>query len=248
MYRLIYGFVNDDPNILSRSSVSTLLTIYRNRESIFSELPFELIQIIIKCMLENNDVLPPLFKIYHPHLYSRPDTNQRYVGFDYGHVKNLYTDPPFVYAGELCLSTAKPPIEVIDICHELFSGIQMKQYALLQDVYTSHYANGCIAFGYWINNHYFETDEIHVGEHKLDFIVPAHTLEREATIFLGVILDWIVAVEDEDDSCQSVNTIHKPYYPVSLPSRDKIIKALKDGKLSPLPVLTFIPLNCHCCT
>src|SRR5205814_4568518 len=97
----------------------------------------------------NNEVISPFNKYSLP-MYGNSTKGEVFIGYEYDRINGLY-DIPRTTDSCLQLSSKKVPGEIKKQFKELYPDSKPKTYALIQNVYTSHYADGKIMFGYWVN-------------------------------------------------------------------------------------------------
>ncbi len=263
-HRLVYGFDdenNADVDIYGpcRKAILTFLMIRSLRSSCMNLINKQIILIIAKIIWSDRSTFLDLKQFYIP-MYGTNDSNKVY-GFEFGRINELFDNPSFVYNGELRLNTALPPVEIIDMYTKHFPKVKMHSHAMIQNVYTSHYACGSIMYGYWFeiedkddDGYQYEieiTTDITLDDNKIEFVNVSHTcMVGNTNRFCGIELCYIGGVECSDDMIEWHNMFSRTYKPVKILTPEEIEKrcdAIIKITLK-YPILTFIPTMCYCCT
>lgn len=209
----------------------------------------------------DSDLVPmEPFQKYTAPLYgdSSDEDCLNFIGFEYGRIHEICEQVKWVYAGNLQLSTAEVPDIIVEKMKKMYPNQKLDCYAVIQNVYTSHYCYASIMFGYWINHNDGTMDDdkwSNVDDISgLDLVLPGHNalLDEGHCSFLGESLCDLSTNEDVDECLALATQIHKKYEPVDLPNRGDLVNAIKDidpdAKLSDLPVLICLQRVCYCCT
>ena len=133
-------------------------------------------------------------------MYGKPDGGGTFIGFEYGKIYGLYDNLHYSY-DSLTLGNFAVPDFIKTQFKIAYPNLNAKCYAIIQDVYTSHYANGNIMYGYWIST---DDDEI-VDEldelctlHDLDDMecfYPCHNMKHiPGQYFIGINYDTIICM------------------------------------------------------
>jgi len=210
-----------------------------------------------------------IFKHYFLPMYGSPCYDKVVFGFEYGRVNSLYSSETFVYNGHLCFTTAKPPNEIVEELRTKYPGKQINNYAMIQDVYTSHYTSADVVFGYWVDtsNLMDHTDEGENLYEKLSDLTwkddgvdgaqlidtsSGHNIPGQATFIIGKRIGKLPSTETIDECVHLEEALSKKYYTCPLPDKDALeeyVKKINPGlKLHRLPVLTLVQNMCYCCT
>lgn len=267
-HSLIYGFSEVDKMIYQpcKNAVYELLLLKKYSDCILSKIPKDLLLMICNILLDEKSSFldNDYFQIHSRIMYNNPC--EYYYGFEYGRIDNIFVDAPAVFNGSLQLSNAKPPQEVIDYYEKHFGGFgcesaRPKHFALLQNVYTTHYACGYIMFGYSIKPEKFADEYDHpslgVIDNECTFTDLSHVSKRDYIYFIGTIIACFDGIEDSEGAEVLAEKLKDKYVPPkNFISRDRILKILTDKYRFPLgqfeishyPILTFIPTMCYCCT
>lgn len=263
--RLVYGFAGDNTSSIiempCRRAILCLLTIHQfSNDSIISQIPKEIILIIAKQLWDfRQSFVAPLNVFYRP-MYNKDYIGEPYYGFDYGHVVNIFKESQAISAGTYQLSSAEVPIEIVNLYSKYFHGIEMKRYALLQNVYTSHYASGYVMYGYYFVDDMSigiekDHEEIEVDGITLSVIICiAHTANYYEN-FIGIEMGKFQGTESDEEAEHNAMIIHNKYIPPIIPSRERILDCLNknsmrvtDNQLDLFPMMSFVPTMCYCCT
>lgn len=187
-----------------------------------------------------------------------------FIGFEYGRVCGLYDSLHYSYENELQLCAESVPDSIIGSFADYYPGVTGKSYAIIQDVYTSHYVWGTIMYGYWITtNNKKVTGELCDLEldkkwKNVEIKLPGHNMkDLPGDLFIGKSLGELSQCEDNDvrDYYKLAKQICKTYMidnETNLPSRNTILKRLHKVNskidISIIPQIALIQNMCYCCT
>lgn len=191
------------------------------------------------------------------------NTTTEFIGLEYGRVCGLYDSLHYSYGNELQLCTETVPDFFIELFEKCYPGVTGKSYAIIQDVYTSHYVYGTIMYGYWITAQANIVDEL--CDLKLDkkwknteIKLPGHNMkDLPGELFIGISLGELSQCEDNDsrDYFKLAKQICKKYTLDDEPdilSRNTILKLLHtinpEIDISIIPQIALIQNTCYCCT
>lgn len=191
----------------------------------------------------------PPFKKYYVDMYGQHEDT--IIGFEFGGIVGIFDNPPSVFDGELIFSKAKPPQEIIDLFKITYPNEEPECHAIIQGVYTYHYATGVIAYGYWIeplddlddldDNSNNEPDIepvedplfeasccIHSKNYEgLELYNVAHTSETEQ-FFIGQKISDMGYSELGGGTMELYENLTKSYKPCVIPKKEDVLKFLKD--------------------
>ncbi len=219
---------------------------------------------------DDGDLLPKIkaiypFREFWLDMYGKHDT--RFIGFEFGKVSGIFDNPPAVYEGELCFTKADVPGKIVDNFKAKYPNQEAEKYAIIQDVYTSHYACGSIVYGYKIIQNKDDDDETvedalfhgtweKFGEMQL--LRFSHNAENgDAYVYtIGNVVEEFVTCEVPEECPQLFEQLTKNYTKTNLSEKgiikQKLVSCLEIDydsiELSYLPMLMFVPTMCYCCT
>ena len=205
-----------------------------------------------------------LFKHYSLPMYGgdSEDMSKQFIGFCIDSIYGIMDNYKAYYSGHLQFSTASVPEFIKDEFKNNFpEEITPKCYALIQNVYTSHYCYGSIIYAY-------EIDTSKLGDEVYDIDIETiriksdiytisksggHNMEKSPDYFIGNIIEDLETCEDHESCEKLADQLMKPYHiPMQLSSKSELINEIKEIDyrltLSKYPVLTFIECMCYCCT
>jgi hypothetical protein len=210
------------------------------------------------------------FKEYYTPMYGRDDGGLKFVGIKFDRIDKLFQN--YTHDSNiLAISTSEPSQAIKDLWKVTYPNIEGKCYCLIQNVYTSHYADAYVMYGYWFNvkddPNIDVSDEIwrirgaeYDGMMILD---PGHNQcdsgQMPAPFFYGKILKELHSNEAEDYCELLAENVRKIYTSdnIKIPTRSECIGSiiehanLPDPKLislSDAPEITIITGMCYCCT
>jgi len=214
--------------------------------------------------IEKNHLIVPLtiepFQKYTLPMYGAPDGgDDEFIGFEYGRIYGLYDNLHYAYDGSLKLTNCSVPSSIKELFNITYPLVIGKCYAIIQDVYTSHYANGNIAYGYWIFTDNDETcdklSDMSYNESTGDINVlcPGHNMKNiPSQYFYGKIIKRLPENECSDDCEKLAKQLCKSYTSINIPSRDNMLEELHqidpNIKLSTIPIIVLLEGMCYCCT
>lgn len=219
------------------------------------------------------DIKPihPFRKFISPMYGNDNGGNEVYIGFEYDRIYDLYKHMKPIYNGKLSFSQATPPQSIIDLFNETYPSKTGTIFALIQDVYTSHYVDGIIITGYPINKPIIEnkdSDEDEDFDYMIDnatyitdeygcriFNVGAgHNMNTPFTFFYGKEIANLPTNEDSNEAhtlAKTLNTVYE-FKSTDLPTREDCLKKIHkiDSRfsLNELPIMVMIQTMCYCCT
>jgi len=200
------------------------------------------------------------FKEYYTPM--RDEKGLNFIGFQFDRINRLYQD--YIHDPNiLIISNVSPSQAIKNLWNETYPEIEGKCYCLIQNV--SHYTNGSVAYGYWINTENYETDDLLNDFHMrgkningMTMFSPDHVQSDStpAPFFYGKLLARLPENEDENDCELSATNFMKIYKPQNIPSRleclNDIINKIKIDPKSIIffdqPEITVICNMCYCCT
>ncbi len=215
-------------------------------------------------------IIPP-FKQYTMPMYGGSE-NHKFIGYEYGRINGIFNQLHYDTT-ELHFSHSKVPDKIVELWKKTYPKLEAKCYAIIQDVYTCHYANGYVGYGYWMfeydncDGYCFGNDLESLEHHYISQI--SHTMkDTPSSLFCGVNLNEFSNIDELDDCEELAEQLCQVYKPSSkLASRETIIMHITgnvlsklnhnirriimtklDDILSPTPVIAFIPTMCYCCT
>lgn len=214
----------------------------------------------------------PLIKIYSLPLYGCnkcDDEENMIVGIEYGRIYNLYENAKYTYDNKMQISDATIPDKIKHIFDQKYPNIKGKYYAVIQNVYTSHYVSGLIMYGYWIlSENVLDLDtEILLGDviysyndidNEYDIIQCGHNMKHTPSKkFIGKILSYL----DETETGECCESLAKKFRKINSTENIEILStedlhlslnelagAPLHIRFSPAPMIAVIQTMCHCCT
>lgn len=199
------------------------------------------------------------FKKYYLPLYGNPHSGECIIGFEYNRVYGLYDNLHYSYT-KLNIVDNEVPNDIITLFEKCYPNLKGTTHAIIQDVYTSHYASGVIMCGYWILNEYdYVNDELFDISMKETFLdnLTIHCLGHNmkdcpSQYFIGRILSHLSSNEAEDNHHDLAEELSQTYTQISIPSKDKILSELHkistDITISIIPSIVLLQTMCYCCT
>ena len=192
-------------------------------------------------------------KLYHiPFCGDKECNNILYVGIEFGKVPNILDKLYKVDINEkLQITNDKPSIKIINKMGNLYPGKELKCYAILQNIYTSHYVSGEIYAGFLCNHN----DNIFdINLNGFTTINVSHNI-CDDKIFVGKQLskDYECFEEDDDTGLPGIKLyemLTTTYsYEGDASDFNEVMdnQQLKDFKKSKL-MIAFVPSMCYCCT
>lgn len=197
--------------------------------------------------------------------------NQRtFIGFEYGMIKGLY-DHATTKFDDMQLSQDIVPDVIKQSFSECYPDIEPKCYALIQNVYTSHYASGLIMYGYFMDLEATENvDEDYdirelvdrmQGNKDFDFDIEyfsaGHNMKypNDYMCFVGKKVTELPCLEDSDESAILAEQLTKVHSrPTNIKTSEEIkniiekFGELKVIKSTKIPQMATIQTMCYCCT
>lgn len=149
-----------------------------------------------------------------------------------------------------------------------YPGAQADTYAIIQDVHTSEYCGGYLAYGYWVDPitcqnskitplsfaaHQFKHDQ---GITEIHFIRVAHIMKTPSVFFCGTKIQYFPPLAQPADASKLAKKLSQVYLADdhSLPSKAVLEEYFRSKGLTELclfgatPELVIFPTTCHCCT
>lgn len=171
------------------------------------------------------------FKEYRT-IMSSKETGIKFIGIQFDKIDGLfenYTHHPNL----LILSKSEPAQYIKNLWEELYPSIEGKCYALLRNVQHSHYANGHVAYGYWVNSKDDNVcDSLSDNHGNIINGLTLSSIEHDqcsnvpTPYFYGEILGILSDNEDHDDCENLADAIMRIYHPCVIPTREKCISNL----------------------
>jgi len=272
--KLIYGFVIIDKDdycfrdldkiihepVIKAIQYFTLIKKFRNK-GIIELINKDIIDIICKKLWQRRKLFfdKKFIDVFYRPMYGKPLEEEPYIGFEYDRVGDIFKDCMSIMNGKFQLSGATPPDDVVDFYKKYYPNKELRKFALIQEVHTSHYVSGHIMFGYTIKVHDENCElDVHTHYDDIDLYGIDHVSKRDYNFFIGKEIEYFNGIEQPEDAVLFAEFIHKVYKPIkeNLLSRQDVIKILQNRyelnesemTLSDFPILTFIPTMCYCCT
>lgn len=208
-----------------------------------------------------------LFKKYSLYLYGYSDKGEKFIGFEYGRIYNLYDKLHYSYGDKLSFTQSKVPEEIKLLFKETYPKLKGSSHAIIQNVRCSHYTSGNVMHGYWIKVDEV-SDELHeaamgakmetYGFDNLEIMNVGHNMTDTNSVpseyFIGTTLKCFTPNEGDTDHKKLAKQLSKTYYSADskLPERDIILKVLHNINpnitIIQVPMLCLIQGMCYCCT
>lgn len=211
-----------------------------------------------------------IFKRYWLPMYGREDGGETFIGYQYNVIRGLYDKLHKSTTHTLRINNHKVSNEIRNEFKKEYPGVRGRKVALIQNVYTSHYATACVAYGYFIATR-SDTDldnldteamsdkPMIVDGVNLNVIEVAHDMadnlnKNYTRYFYGRIIEKFVALEDgETDPEKLAKQLNKLYKSVKLPSKQVMESQLQtiaenSNLYGNYPILAVLETMCHSCT
>jgi len=250
--------------------IMTLLAIRWFRSSMLSPLDKNVVILIARIIWNDRHSYIPLDTFYLP-MYGTYQ-NEPYYGFEYTTVCGLFESPPYVVvSGKNCcdglsIVTADPPKQIANLYQKHFPNLKPHSFALIDNVYTSHYATGDIMFGFFCKDKdIYDANDLEVHAWNSGVVAEiAHCYKNKNNndfdYFCGIkLFEGGGGIECPEDAIKFAEMLQRRHV---VPKRHRNVRKFKEFLRTKLfsedihsykfqteyPVITFVPQMCHCCT
>jgi hypothetical protein len=211
---------------------------------------------------KKNTIVVSPFKKYTLPMYGDSNKGESFIGIKYGKIDKLYKN----YTSNehnLLLLCSEPSLEIKKLFSRIYPDLEGDCHALIQNVYTSHYASGVIAYGFWI---YPKNEEVldllneesfFLSKQDMGVIPVSHIMEKStpSAYFYGKVITVLKPLEEPADDCKKLaKKLSKLYEPVAISdycsSTTSLAKKIKTNEffLHKYPEIAVISTMCYCCT
>jgi hypothetical protein len=160
----------------------------------------------------------------------------------------------------------QPSNEIKKKFAETYPGIEGRCFALIQNVYAFHYAEGVIAYGYWIDpissKIFYSENDMPTNYINCEAWQVGHTMICPSKHFYGIKIEDLRPIDPDDPAEYANELAHNlsQIYTVDevsqkIPSKKNIEEYLRNDYNMPdlylmgdTPILAVLVLFCHCCT
>lgn len=218
--------------------------------------------ILIYGMVSNGQNAKNIFRSYSLPMYGSADDTV-YIGYEYGRINGLYDEYKQINEnGKICEFSV--PQKIKDLFKILYPGETPKCYALIQNVYTSHYCYGSVVYGYPIIAKSGNKDDLYeilvedCNSKDDDGMViissdgMGHNMKNLPSQYIYGKAKELVVCEDEDDCEELALQLTSTHIRPTLESRDVLLERLSDYStditLAAEPIFTIYQQMCYCCT
>jgi hypothetical protein len=195
------------------------------------------------------------------------DNELRYVGIKFGEIDSIFDHLKTTNQTSLQITNLKPTDEIIETMNKLYPKKTSKCQAFLQDIYTSHYVDGFIACGHFVqqiysydeenddnNKHIEYLDNVNdvIVEHsnkEIEIYSIAHNLTASimASHFVGIRLGDDFVNFNFNDNNEPAHNFYKLLTTTYNYDNNLNIK-FKQNYLASGQQIAFVPTMCYCCT
>jgi len=201
-------------------------------------------------------------KTYRLPMYGKPSNQLAVHGIQYDCIHGLYDLSVDLLKKEGRLQLTDPVVCVPQhIKHKmktLYPDKTCKEYALIQNVYTSHYTNASIYHGYYVHVADYEDDydiTFNSDIELLDTGGAGHNMKHDCNLFIGTSLGHLTETEDIEDChtlAKQISTVYN--IPENFPTKEELQKELllkcKSEEFTVVGKCRTITSQnmCYCCT